>query len=349
MAYIKSKKTKLGICFYVCDRMGDRQIAKKIPARSLTEAKQYLKAYEHERSTVQVPGLLIRKMTFSELISDYRAYVKGRVRESTYLRDGYVTKMLERDFGIFLLKDMTDEVLEDAQQRWQTVGLSNKTINNRSILIGTMLKFARERRLLSVMPKLKKLKVDKLRPKYFTDSEVSAILQAADPLTSDYTQVFLNTGLRLNELKQLTWLDIDFFNRNLHVEKSKSYRPRSVPINEAVLDILKRRHKARTAKSVYVFECNEGQVVSDYYHRFTRLLKRLGIEGNIHKLRHTFASNLVRKGVPLYEVQHLLGHASYQTTQRYAHLGMVNLRNAVNLLARCTTAAPNDFAVLEAA
>ncbi|MFF6835257.1 tyrosine-type recombinase/integrase [Streptomyces sp. NPDC012438] len=39
-----------------------------------------------------------------------------------------------------------------------------------------------------------------------------------------------------------------------------------------------------------------------------------------HSMRHTCASWLVQKGVPLYKVQHLLGHESFQTTQRYAHL-----------------------------
>ena len=38
------------------------------------------------------------------------------------------------------------------------------------------------------------------------------------------------------------------------------------------------------------------------------------------KLRHTAASWLVMDGVPLYDVQALLGHESFATTQRYAHL-----------------------------
>ena len=48
-----------------------------------------------------------------------------------------------------------------------------------------------------------------------------------------------------------------------------------------------------------------------------------------HDLRHTFASNLVLKGVDLYVVQKLLGHATPKMTQRYAHLGSDQLREAI--------------------
>lgn len=50
-------------------------------------------------------------------------------------------------------------------------------------------------------------------------------------------------------------------------------------------------------------------------------MKAAGISNmRIHDLRHNFASMAVNKGLSLYVVQHLLGHASPQTTQRYAHL-----------------------------
>ena len=87
-------------------------------------------------------------------------------------------------------------------------------------------------------------------------------------------------------------------------------------------------------KQVYLFELAEGvpQTENFYYGRFHRLLVSLNITGCIHSLRHTFASNLVQRGVSIYHVQKLLGHSTIQTTERYAHLRLLDLAKAVNVL-----------------
>lgn len=56
--------------------------------------------------------------------------------------------------------------------------------------------------------------------------------------------------------------------------------------------------------------------------------------GNIgwHTLRHTFASHLAVRGVPVPVVQALLGHASISTTMRYAHVAPSALRSAIDML-----------------
>lgn len=61
-------------------------------------------------------------------------------------------------------------------------------------------------------------------------------------------------------------------------------------------------------------------------------MKLLGLNGDIHKLRHTFASKLVMNGRPLYDVQKLLGHKDIKTTMIYAHLSPDYLKESVKAL-----------------
>jgi site-specific recombinase XerD len=65
---------------------------------------------------------------------------------------------------------------------------------------------------------------------------------------------------------------------------------------------------------------------------FDRTLRRADLDGSIHCLRHIYCSHLVSAGVPLRTVQVLAGHASFTTTERYAHLAPGHLREAVKVL-----------------
>ena len=67
--------------------------------------------------------------------------------------------------------------------------------------------------------------------------------------------------------------------------------------------------------------------------RIARVRKKAGLRKiGWHTLRHTFASHLVMRGVPLTAVQMLMGHSSVNTTMRYAHLAPSTLRAAIDLL-----------------
>jgi len=95
---------------------------------------------------------------------------------------------------------------------------------------------------------------------------------------------------------------------------------------------------------LYVFaNPKTGLPFNDIRKTFQKILEAAQIENfRIHDLRHNFASMAVNNGCDIYVVQHLLGHASPTTTQRYAHLRQDTLRNASEMLAeRINSARPN--------
>lgn len=147
------------------------------------------------------------------------------------------------------------------------------------------------------------------------------------------------TGMRLAELANIKWSSVDFEHRTLLIKNSlefttKNKRERIIPMSRFVFQILQRQ--VEKSKSDYVFPNSRKHKystahISRYFKQGVRAAG-LSEEIHFHCLRHSFASNLVRKGVSLYIVKELLGHASISTTQIYAHLDNSSLIKAVDLL-----------------
>ena len=83
-----------------------------------------------------------------------------------------------------------------------------------------------------------------------------------------------------------------------------------------------------------------GQPSPSLYFPWQRIRVRAGLSDlRLHDLRHSFASFLVNKGISLYVVQGLLGHAHARYTQRYAHLTADTLRDAAEAVGSVVGAA----------
>jgi site-specific recombinase XerD len=59
-------------------------------------------------------------------------------------------------------------------------------------------------------------------------------------------------------------------------------------------------------------------------------MRRAGIRGSGHGLRHAFASELLKSGIPFSTLQQLLGHSSFASTQVYTKIDLVQLREVAN-------------------
>jgi integrase len=164
-------------------------------------------------------------------------------------------------------------------------------------------------------------------PRWYSVSEMQAIY-AADSAWRAVWQLIANTGLRRAEAQQLREEHVLADRIRILSEpgaRTKSGRWRDVPLSptaRAALDTL-------TPRDGYLLARMAPWSVS---RRFARTLDRAGLDGTLHSLRHTFCAHLVMGGVPLRTVQVLAGHASYATTERYAHLAPDHLARSAQLL-----------------
>jgi len=186
--------------------------------------------------------------------------------------------------------------------------------------------------------KIKNFKIPESLPKFFSDEEFNKLLDIVeDNDLKDLILFSINTGLRQMELITLEWDQIDISSRTLildnQVNITKSKKVRNVPLNKSALEILVNRNKVSKVGRIFTYK---GSVINQDFisKKFKKFVvkAKINIDFNFHSLRHTFASWLVQRGVSIYEVSKLLGHADIKTTQIYAHLRSDDLRNAVERL-----------------
>jgi integrase len=120
-----------------------------------------------------------------------------------------------------------------------------KTIYNETMIIRQLVNFAKSRRLVVNDPLAGlRLKEPKPAPQpCWTEDEVDRILAAASPSNRAALTILADTGLRIGELKHLTWDDVDYSNNVLHIRPKDGWKPktgdqRAVPMSPRVRAVL---------------------------------------------------------------------------------------------------------------
>ncbi len=172
--------------------------------------------------------------------------------------------------------------------------------------------------------RVKPLKEEKKPPKFLSKEEVKKVLKAIkeDKDFRDIILFTLETGCRRQEILNLQVKDIDFTNGLINI-KGKGNKIRTIPITSRVKKLLEERCKNRVGK---VFPLWHKDTITK---KWRKLMKKLGMDYRFHDLRHTAASWLAIRGVPLQFIQELLGHSNITVTQIYAHLRPEVLRKAL--------------------
>ena len=193
---------------------------------------------------------------------------------------------------------------------------------------------------------LRRERRERRAPRELTLAEMSSLIEGCDRLRDRFLLSLLaGTGLRVGEALGLRHEDIDARRceiavrqrLNINGARAKSWS-REVPVDPGLIrlysDYLHDEYGPLDCDYVFVNLWGEplGQPMTyaSVYRLVRRLQARTAIEFSPHLFRHSFATNLLRRGVAPEVVQKLMGHASISTTiDTYAHLGVEDARRAL--------------------
>jgi len=145
----------------------------------------------------------------------------------------------------------------------------------------------------------------------------------------------LNTGMRISELINLRWEDIEpSSDGRCHIKKAKGKKDRVVFIRFEILsELLDMAQRWGIRKRGNVFITLKGDPLKDSYLRkmIADKGKKAGIEKRVHFhiLRHTYLTGLYKRTKDLRIVQEVAGHKYISTTQIYTHISGEDIREAM--------------------
>ena len=308
------------------------------------DGKQYRKSgYESLLDAqVDLPNVIVddNSNTKFGVISDsyLNRHCELNCKKSTKdLYENYINVHLE-DFKRKIAKEINKRDFENLVLNLKQKELSNKTINGIVSLVISILNYGVDIGYLKTNPVPKYKRLPQVKPdlNFLNETQQKVFLEQAKNLPEMYYAFFytaLKTGMRRGELLALEWTDIDFKNAKIWISKqiyrgitqaTKTGKERYVDMPESLIQVLK-EHKLQGVLSKYVFHTNGKPLhpfnMEDTY--FKPLLKScnkvLSEENKIqklrfHDLRHSYATYLLCRGIPVKYVQERLGHSTARMT-----------------------------------
>jgi site-specific recombinase XerD len=190
--------------------------------------------------------------------------------------------------------------------------------------------------VLRTVPPKRPPNTDLRTREHLTEAEVERLIMAVNRNRHghrDATMVLVayRHGLRVSELVDLRWEQVDFRTANLHVRRAKQGTPSTHPIVGDELRALRRLQRDQEPKSPFVFTSERGTPFTTA--GFARMIDRaatrakLAIKPHPHMLRHACGYALANRGHDTRALQAYLGHKNIQHTVRYTALSPTRFKN----------------------
>lgn len=187
--------------------------------------------------------------------------------------------------------------------------------------------------LKSPMKRIHRIKTDKTIKETYSDEALEMMRDNTTNLRDlAIIDLLSSTGMRVGELVRLNIEDIDFENRQC-VVFGKGSKERPVYFDARTKIHLKNYINSRDDNNRALFvslnKPNQRLEISGVEIRLRELGKKLGINRvHPHKFRRTLATRAIDKGMPIEQVQQLLGHSKIDTTMHYAMVDQNNVKQS---------------------
>lgn len=244
------------------------------------------------------------------------------------------------------LSDISVEMIIRCQEKWSTT-CKGGTIGNRLTAIRSFSRYLVLRNILQTDPTDKLKWPTKEDPETWplTKGELAQLLKVLTvPGELSERQEFiyrrnrraiflmLYAGLRISEASAIIRRSINLEDNVLIVQRGKYGRRRELPIHPALAAEIEATTWLRPSWPVAGTINNTPLAVKSMAHIFEIWLPARGIMISAHQLRRTFATQLLRNGAQLRDIQVLLGHRSLKTTAAYLGVNTQDLEDSLNKL-----------------
>ena len=227
----------------------------------------------------------------------------------------------------------TEDIRLYLSQYQENNNVSKSTIDNMRRIISSFFTWLENEDYIVKSParRIRKVKTPKLVKETFSEESIELMRQNCKNLRDlAIIDLLYSTGIRVGELVRLDIADIDFSNKECIVlgkgnKQRKVYFDAKTKIH--LQQYIATRKDNNTALFVSLLSPYNRLKVSGVEIALRKIGERLEI-GNVHphKFRRTLATKAIDKGMPIEQVQHLLGHAKIDTTLEYAMVDDENVK-----------------------
>lgn len=224
------------------------------------------------------------------------------------------------------LKDVTTNDLRVWIANMMLSGKKNSYVSNKRNCVNAFYKWAKNEGYIADNPcdAINPIKKPHVERKAFSDEDIDALRSACEkPIERALIEFLLSSGVRNEECCNMLVSDVDFSKKTVFVRGGKGDKDRVTYISPVCKKYLLKYLNGRKVDSKYLFVSQRPKGNGAFTTSGTaRIVKELAERANVddvypHRFRRTLATTLAKRGMPIQEIQRILGHADISTTQRY--------------------------------